>query len=161
MNLVRVAGLEELVRLHYYESLLLAQKLPGGVLRIADVGSGAGFPGVPIAVFRPESKVWLIESHKRKAVFLRESTRQLLNLTVISDRAENVKMAYDWVVSRAVSPEEVLRLGIAQNFALLTTQSNLLHLPNPVSVENLPFGDQRVLAMFHVEHRDRIDQTCG
>lgn len=120
LNLTRIEKLEEAVERHYAESLYLGSKLPPGPLRIADVGSGAGFPGVPIAILRPECSVTLIESHQRKAVFLREATRDLRNVRVLAVRAESVAERFDWIVSRAVSPEDVLKLDLAPNVALLT-----------------------------------------
>jgi len=77
-------------------------------------GLGAGFPGIPLAIFRPELQVTLIESHQRKAVFLREAARGLSNVLVIAERAESVNESFDWVVSRAVAVEEVLRLHLVQ-----------------------------------------------
>src|SRR5215831_532416 len=65
INLTRIEKLEEIVDRHFAESLLLGSKLPPGELRIADVGSGAGFPGIPIAILRPKTAVSLIESHQR------------------------------------------------------------------------------------------------
>jgi 16S rRNA (guanine527-N7)-methyltransferase len=156
LNLTRIGELSEVVKLHYLESIVLARALPAGSLRIADVGSGGGFPGVPVAVVRPESTVSLIESHKRKAVFLSEVASELLNVDVLAARAETVQGSYDWIIARAVRPEEILNLALSQNFALLTTVASLTNLPAPVSIERLPWGDQRVLAMFHVE-RGRID----
>ena len=75
LNLTRVESLEEAVERHYCESVFLASHLPAGPLRVADIGSGAGFPGFPVAVARPDCQVTLIESHQRKAVFLREASR--------------------------------------------------------------------------------------
>jgi 16S rRNA (guanine527-N7)-methyltransferase len=120
LNLTRITDREQAWERHYKESIFLAHKLPAGPLRIADVGSGAGFPGIPIAVVRPECSVTLIESHQRKAVFLREATRDLPNVRVLAMRAEDVGEKFDWIVSRAVSPEEVLKLDLALNVALLT-----------------------------------------
>lgn len=109
LNLTSVIELQDAVRKHYAESIFLASRLPAGRLRIADVGSGAGFPGIPLAVVRPECAVVLIESHQRKSVFLREATRKLENVRVVARRCEVVEEEFDWVVSRAVRPREVIR----------------------------------------------------
>ncbi len=113
---------EESLERHYGESLFLAEHLPAGPLRIADIGSGAGFPGFPIAVVRPDCQVTLIESHQRKAVFLKEASRKQPNIRVLAKRAEDVAEQFDWVVSRAVSYKDLsadLR-RLASRAALLT-----------------------------------------
>ena len=102
LNLTRITDTEEAVRLHYCESLYLGLKLPEGPLSVADLGSGAGFPGVPIAILRPDLQVTLIESNQRKAVFLREAARDLPNVRVLAVRFEDCRERFDWVVSRAV-----------------------------------------------------------
>ena len=152
MNLTRIEDLEEAIRLHYCESLFLGKFLPAGTLRIADIGSGAGFPGFPIAALRPESKVDLIESHQRKAVFLREACAELGNVGVIAERAEKLDVGgYDWMVSRAVRPSGVLALGLAPRVAVLMSASDLGDLERkPAVVEDIPWGTGRVLAMFTV-----------
>jgi len=103
LNLTAIRNREEAIERHYRESLFLGVHLPGGSLRIADVGSGAGFPGFPVAVLRPDCMVTLIESHQRKAVFLREAARNLPNIRVLAKRAEEVRETFDQVISRAVS----------------------------------------------------------
>jgi 16S rRNA (guanine527-N7)-methyltransferase len=147
LNLTRIDSLDEVVRLHYCESLFLGTRLPAGQLRIVDVGSGAGFPGVPIAILRPECTVTLVESHQRKAVFLREISRNLGNVSVVTDRAENLKPDYDWLVSRAVSANEILKLKLAHNLALLMGGEQM---PGFERRESIPWGTTRYLA-FHVE----------
>jgi 16S rRNA (guanine527-N7)-methyltransferase len=99
--------MEEAVERHYCESLFLGAHLPQGNLRIADIGSGAGFPGFPVAVLRPDCSVSLIESHQRKAVFLREASRNLPNVRVLARRAEEVKEQFDGAISRAVSYKDL------------------------------------------------------
>jgi 16S rRNA (guanine527-N7)-methyltransferase len=89
LNLTRIEDLAEAVTRHYCESLFLADRLPPGTWSILDFGSGAGFPGIPIAVRRPDCRLTLAESHVRKSVFLREATRDLPNVTVSTRRAED------------------------------------------------------------------------
>lgn len=103
LNLTTVVAVREAVERHYCESIFLAARLPQNALAIADIGSGPGFPGVPVAIFRPECAITLIESHQRKAVFLREATRKLPNVRVIANRAEDITQRFDYVISRAVS----------------------------------------------------------
>ena len=108
LNLTSIESLEEAVERHYCESLFLAAHLPSNPLRIADVGSGGGFPGIPVAVARPDCSMTLIEAHVRKSVFLREATRRLPNVSVLAKRGETVHETFDCVVSRAVSYEDLV-----------------------------------------------------
>jgi 16S rRNA (guanine(527)-N(7))-methyltransferase RsmG len=142
INLTRITEQAEAVRLHYCESLYLALKLPTGPLRIADIGSGPGFPGFPIAVLRPDVSVDLVESDVRKCAFLREVSRGINNLRVIHKRAEEIVGVYDWLVSRAVREQDILRLRLAPEVALLSSGD---------VGEPLPWGEHRTIATFHVE----------
>jgi 16S rRNA (guanine527-N7)-methyltransferase len=123
INLTRIEQVEDAVDRHYAESLFLGVNLPPGPLSIADVGSGAGFPGIPIAILRPEVALSLIESHQRKAVFLKEATRSFRNVSVICKRAEDVVEKFDWVVSRAVSWRDLQELALAPKLALIGTDA--------------------------------------
>ncbi len=107
LNLTSLFKAEEIVERHYCESLFLGKHLPSSTLRVADVGSGAGFPGIPVAVLRPDLSVALIESNQRKTVFLREVTRGLPNTLVVAKRAHDVAESFDWVISRAVKYSEI------------------------------------------------------
>lgn len=121
MNLTSIDRMEEAVERHYCESLFLGAHLPPGRWRIADIGSGAGFPGFPVAVLRPDCSVTLIESHQRKAVFLREASRSIGNIAVLSKRAEDVTGEFDFAISRAVSYE-----GLARALKNLAPRADLL-----------------------------------
>ena len=148
LNLTRIESVEGAVRLHYCESLFVGTRLPTGPLRVVDVGSGAGFPGIPIAILRPECTITLVESHKRKGVFLREATRNLSNVSVVTDRAENLEPRFDWIVSRAVAPTDVVKLKLANKLALLIGSDKV---PGCDRREPIPWGMDRYLT-FHVKH---------
>jgi 16S rRNA (guanine527-N7)-methyltransferase len=77
---------------------------------VIDVGSGAGLPGIPLAIARPDLKVTLLEPLLRRATFLREATAELGldSVSVVRGRAEDHKQTYDYVVCRAVAPLDKL-----------------------------------------------------
>ena len=162
MSLTSLEPGAELVIRHYCESLFLGAQLQGpDAARIVDVGSGAGFPGVPIAVLHAEWAVTLVESVQRKSVFLRESSRHLKNVTVLARRAEEIEGGFDWVVSRAVHPLEILQNvpRLASKIGLLIGEGSFPELKSVPGIAwaepiRLPWGDRRlcVLGTFHVEH---------
>ena len=82
-NLTAIREPEEIVRRHFGESLFAAQYLDPAATMLLDFGSGAGFPGLPIALLRPEIHVTLAESQNKKATFLREVARNLKLTTEI------------------------------------------------------------------------------
>lgn len=118
LNLTRIDEVER----NYGESLFLGSHLPPGPLRICDIGSGAGFPGFPVAILRADCEVTLIESHQRKAVFLKEVSRPYGNIRVLARRAETVDERFDWAISRGVSGLDLAPFlsRLAPNAALLT-----------------------------------------
>jgi 16S rRNA (guanine527-N7)-methyltransferase len=116
---------------------------------VGDIGSGAGFPGIPIAIIRQDCTVALIESHRRKAVFLKEASRELANVRVVAKRAEDVEEGFDWVVSRAVRYADIAgalqKLG--RNAELLTGEVGAAAMDGfewrePI---RLPWGERRYL----------------
>ena len=147
LNLTRISTLTESVQFHYCESLFLASFLPPGPHSIVDIGSGAGFPGIPVAIYRPDCEITLVESHQRKSVFLREASREVPNVRVLASRAEDMRETFDWLISRAVAPADILKLDLAPDLALLMSAEDAARLPG--RSEPLPWGNQRVL--FHVE----------
>ena len=89
INLTATRKPEEILRRHFAESVFAAQQVPQRVKTLLDFGSGAGFPGIPIAICRPEIAVTLAESQKKKAMFLREVVRTLgLKAEVWAGRVE-------------------------------------------------------------------------
>ena len=150
LNLTTVTDVEEAALRHYCESLYLARVLTPG--RVADVGSGAGFPGLVAAVVRPDCQFDLIESHQRKAVFLKEASRGLANVRVIARRAESVPDRYQWVISRAVRPADVVKMDLAPCIALLigVEDADQLGAADDLPafrIQSLPWGENRVLAV--------------
>ena len=108
MNLTAVRDEENIVTRHFGESLFAARitgrDFPAGS-RLLDIGSGAGFPGLPIKIFAPHLHVTLIESNHKKATFLREVVRALRldNVIVVAQRAEDLPAsASELVTLRAV-----------------------------------------------------------
>ena len=102
-NLTAIRDPQLILRRHFLECILAARALPQQVRTLVDFGSGAGFPGVPIAICRGEISVTLAESQHKKAAFLREVARSLpLSVTVHGGRAEALAAQVDCVTLRAV-----------------------------------------------------------
>jgi 16S rRNA (guanine527-N7)-methyltransferase len=103
-NLTAIRAPEEIVQRHFGESLFAGQHL-GPYATLLDFGSGAGFPGLPIAILRPDFKVTLAESQNKKATFLREVVRSLhLSVEIWPSRVETMPESrkFDVVTLRAV-----------------------------------------------------------
>ncbi|HZZ37802.1 MAG TPA: 16S rRNA (guanine(527)-N(7))-methyltransferase RsmG [Acidobacteriaceae bacterium] len=104
-NLTSVREPDQIVQRHFAESIFAAEQLPSDVKTLLDFGSGAGFPGIPIAICRPKTTVTLAESQGKKAAFLREAVRTLgLKAEVWAGRVEAMpeERVFDAVTLRAV-----------------------------------------------------------
>lgn len=112
-NLTAIRDAEGILRRHFLESIACAQALPAGISTLLDYGSGAGFPGIPIAVCRPEIAATLAESQGKKAAFLQEAIRVTgISSRVHAGRAETLTALFDCVTLRAVDRMEAA-LGTA------------------------------------------------
>lgn len=106
-NLTAITSDTDIITKHFLDSLLYLKGVPKKARRIADAGSGAGFPGIPIKIMRREAEISLIEPSRKKASFLRHIVRVLgmTGLQVIEERIENLcarkNLPYDVIVSRA------------------------------------------------------------
>lgn len=103
-NLTAIRDPREMVTRHLLDSLSMAGYVASG--RLADLGTGPGLPGIPLAITHPGLQVTLVESNGKKARFLREAVRQLglKNATVAESRAEAVPDAgaFDLLTARAL-----------------------------------------------------------
>jgi 16S rRNA (guanine527-N7)-methyltransferase len=106
INLTAVRTPEDIVTRHFGESFFLASRLlpAGEATSVIDLGSGAGFPGLPIAILAPAARVTLIESNTKKAAFLNEaiSTLKVKNVAVLRQRGEQCSRTAQLVTMRAV-----------------------------------------------------------
>lgn len=121
LNLTSVRDPEEIITRHFGESLFAARQLFSAETAkrtVIDIGSGAGFPGLPLKLWDQSLLLSLIESNQRKTTFLREIIRALHldSVTVFNERAENVSIQSDIVTLRAVERFEHM-LPIASHLA--------------------------------------------
>jgi 16S rRNA (guanine527-N7)-methyltransferase len=174
MNLTAVRTPEEMVRRHFGESLFAARHLLArdAELEVIDVGSGAGFPGLPLKFWAPGVRLALVEGHGKKATFLREVGRALglTGFEVLNQRAEGIARRAPLVTMRAVErferslPAAARLVAPGGRLALLIGEGQrdeaLAALPAGESeVVELPESQRRILftwspaGAFHVEHQ--------
>lgn len=107
LNLTAIRDPLEILYRHFCESMYAAVAVPGNFGRLADIGSGAGFPGIPLKILRPEIELFLVDSNIKKGTFLAEVVRdlELANVRVLISRYEELSeelAPLDNVCSRAV-----------------------------------------------------------
>jgi 16S rRNA (guanine527-N7)-methyltransferase len=178
INLTAIRTEEEIVTRHFGESLFLAQQLsltsnwqPATGNRVLDIGSGAGFPALPLKIWAPEIHLTLIESNNKKSAFLKEVSRALTftNINVISERAEDISARPDRphaevVTLRAVEhfeailPQALKFLAGQSTLALLIGASQLPKLIPKTSLKwrtpiPIPNSSARVLLLGSMQQR--------
>ncbi|WP_158752344.1 16S rRNA (guanine(527)-N(7))-methyltransferase RsmG [Acidobacterium sp. S8] len=159
LNLTSVRQPEEILTRHFIECIFAAQKLPADIPTLLDFGSGGGFPGLPIALCRPEIFVTLGESQSKKASFLREVVRTLKlgNADVYQGRLEQLDWQFQAVTLRAVDKMQnacraaVKAVSLGGYLVLLTTATSSPALIADMSQLDwqpslsIPNSDQRCL----------------
>ena len=113
VNLTAITGYEEVLDKHFYDSLLgfFDLEMKG---TLADIGTGAGFPGVVLKICYPELWVTLVEPIKKRCVFLKELIERLdlKDIEIINERGEDLSIGeretFDYVTARAVSDLSIL-----------------------------------------------------
>jgi 16S rRNA (guanine527-N7)-methyltransferase len=164
INLTAVRTPDEIIEKHFEDSLAVVPHIPADARTLADVGSGAGFPGAVIALERPDLQVTLVEPNHKKAAFLQTVKRDLAltNLSVKTARAESLAqvrdfMPFDAAVSRATwALPEWLRLGstlVRPGGTVLGMEAaEQFPLPPGATRHPYPLGNAtRSIIVFHVE----------
>ena len=116
MNLTRITDMEEYYIKHILDSLLICNELVIDNKKIIDVGTGAGFPGIPIKIFFPDINITLMDSLNKRILFLEEVIRELglSDIKTLHGRAEDIgknkiyRESFDIAISRAVADMSVL-----------------------------------------------------
>jgi 16S rRNA (guanine527-N7)-methyltransferase len=131
LNLTALREPQQIIQRHFVESAFVARHLPPDIFTLLDYGSGAGFPGIPISICRPEIRVTLAEAQGKKATFLREVLRVIdIRADVYSGRVETMpaQAQFDAVSMRAVEKmESAIAFAVKrakQYLALLTTEKS-------------------------------------
>lgn len=139
MNLTAIAGEADTARLHFLDSAapLLLQSMAGK--RVIDVGTGAGFPGLPLKIIQPEISLTLLDSLQKRVGFLQEvcTALSLTDVECVHARAEECaerRETYDFAVSRAVA-----RLNVLAELCLpyVKVGGRFLALKGPASEEEV------------------------
>jgi 16S rRNA (guanine527-N7)-methyltransferase len=158
LNLTSIRTPDEILQRHFVESIFCARQLPDGLKTLLDFGSGGGFPGVPIAICRPEIAITLSESQGKKAAFLREVARTLgLKASVHGGRAEELKHNFDAVTLRAVDKmgdavsAAVERVAVGGAMVLMIGEQDVRKLSEPrltwESPTPIPGSENRVILL--------------
>lgn len=168
VNLTRIIEPAEAARLHYAESIFGGQFIAGAP-KTLDIGSGAGFPGIPLAIAKPEIELTALESNHKKAVFLQEAVArlELANVSIARARLDEFDWSsFDLLVSRALDrAEEVFgsiieRINPPQKLMLYSAPALLetleKHMPRGYSVEihAIPRAESRRIGLFGQKARD-------
>lgn len=108
LNLTAIREIDKMVVLHILDSAVVSPLISDKGKNIADVGTGAGFPGLVLAILNPQKHFTLIDSVAKKLSFVRTAmvSLGLKNVTIINDRCENIKVEqkFDCILSRAFAP---------------------------------------------------------
>lgn len=161
VNLTSLRTDDVILSRHFVESIACARALPRGIGSLLDFGSGAGLPGIPIALCRPEIEVTLAESQGKKAAFLQEAVRVVgIGAGVLGGRAETAGRVFDCVVLRAVERmAKAVGAGaglVGENgwLAVMTTDGELGNVRAAAGTEfeweepvRVPGGERRMLAL--------------
>jgi 16S rRNA (guanine527-N7)-methyltransferase len=109
-NLTAILDIEKMIMLHIIDSLSISPYLYGN--HIIDIGTGAGLPGIPLALMHPEKHITLLDSNNKKTRFLTQVLIDLKikNITIISSRCENFhpEQRFDSILSRAFASLKVM-----------------------------------------------------
>jgi len=159
INLISDTTLEDMAERHFLDSAQLIKYIPNKEIKLVDMGSGAGFPGLVLAILGV-SEVHLIESDVRKATFLREVSRETnTKVTVHDDRVEDTSIAdIDLITARALAPLRDL-LTMAEKLSSSGHKFSCLFMKGEKTDEELEKAQKRW--GFTVETHQSITDDTG
>jgi 16S rRNA (guanine527-N7)-methyltransferase len=151
-NLTAIKKAEEMIPKHLMDSLSVLAHL-GGARRVCDVGTGAGLPGIPLAVCCPETEFVLLDSNGKKTRFLHQVRRHLNlnNVTIVEGRAEDYQpeVGFDAVLSRAFADLmrmcQVTQHLLKKNGVWLAMKSQILETEQATLDARVVLVEQRAL----------------
>jgi 16S rRNA (guanine(527)-N(7))-methyltransferase RsmG len=162
VNLTRIAGPGDAATFHYAESIFGARFI-AAERTLLDIGSGAGFPGLPLAVIRRDLQVTALEANHKKSLFLKEAKEalSLANFKVVTARVEDFAWAgYELLTSRALERPEAIfssvleRMRAPQRLMLYCGPDLVNNLEQKVGMKcriethPIPDSDSRIIAIF-------------
>ena len=174
-NLTRISEPAAAARLHYADSLA-GHRFIGGAQSLLDIGSGAGFPAIPLAVLRPDVRVTALEANQKKSLFLAEArdALRLANFDIAMARVESFDLsAFDLLTSRALDrAEEVLpaiieRMTERQRFMLYCTKELLdkfsarFAADFTIQAQPMPQSTSRLIVTFARHHPSVKSNDAG
>ena len=163
INLTRIIAARDAAKFHYAESLFGAQFIIGS-RTVLDIGSGAGFPAIPLAVARPDVQVAALEANQKKSLFLKEAKDELglANLKVVTARLEEFDWSgYEFLTSRALDRAEAILPSVIE--ALSANQRLVLYcapdlvaqfegqVKCKIETHPIPHSEARIIAIFSRE----------
>lgn len=168
VNLTRIIAPLEVARFHYAESIFGARFIEE-VRTVLDIGSGAGFPAIPLAIMRPDLEVTALEANQKKSLFLKEVKDELglANLGIVTARLEEFDWtAYQLLTSRALEKAETVFQSVIESMAgpqrlMLYCAADLAakleqHLPaeRAITLHAIPQSESRLVAIFSFSPAD-------
>lgn len=130
VSLTSIKDRKEIAIKHFVDSFACIQAVGKETTSLLDIGSGAGFPGLPLKILRPDLLVTLLEPNEKKTAFLRYliGTLNLKNISVVSKtlrefaKSESVRMGFSSLITRALAAQEILPLAVS----LLTSRGHVI-----------------------------------
>ncbi len=167
INLTTIINYDDVIKKHFLDSVLLLKVFTKDLFiskNIIDVGTGAGFPGLPLAIMLPDAKFTLIDSLNKRIQFLKEVVEilEIDNITLIHARAEelgidsNYREKYDICVSRAVAPLPLLleycspfvrKEGVLYLYKSLKVEEEICSAQNALSILNCSINKNILLSV--------------
>ncbi|MCK4338434.1 MAG: 16S rRNA (guanine(527)-N(7))-methyltransferase RsmG [Candidatus Cloacimonetes bacterium] len=159
LNLISKNSLEKIWSAHFLDSILICDKINFSNKTVLDFGSGAGFPGIPIKILYPTMKIYLIESVRKKVLFLRYLLEKLdlQESNVINNRIENLDISFDdvfdFVLVRAVRMKYVYYKKcfdlLKRNGEIIIYQSENFHNQVEDFRKKYPNKNVRIISNLH------------